>query len=172
MAERSLGETLSRAATQIEALGRTTAAVVKAHLSKDGARIGVSLALFAAALVAVIGMVPLLTLALVWGLVDLGLRPWAAHLITAGVALAVAFGLALAGKALVKKAGSSLGQSAAAVKGSLAALRGGGDSGGQPDGATRTGTPNGAAGTTPAPAHPKTADEAADQTAGPAATAP
>jgi hypothetical protein len=124
MADRSLSQTLARAAEQVGGLCATTVEVVKAQLAKDGSRLGAGLALFAVALVAALGSIPLLVLSLVWGLCELGLLPWAAHLVAAAASLLAAALLALAGKSVVKKAAASLGQSAQTVKDSLAALKG------------------------------------------------
>ncbi|MDR1393394.1 MAG: phage holin family protein [Bifidobacteriaceae bacterium] len=124
MANQSLGQTLSQALQQIKQLARTTAAFAKARLSKDGSRLGTGLALLTGALVAVASLVPLLILALVWGLVELDIRPWAAHLITAGLVALAAVALALGSKALLKRVAASIGQTAALISQSVAALGG------------------------------------------------
>ncbi|MDR1117684.1 MAG: phage holin family protein [Bifidobacteriaceae bacterium] len=124
MAEQNLIDTLGHAMRQVGALFKTTADVVKARLGIDGTRLGLGVALFAAALVLVLGVIPLLVLALVWGLVQLGLWPWAAYLVTAGVAVLAAAGLALVGKRVLQRAAAGIGETAGLVKDSIAALGG------------------------------------------------
>jgi hypothetical protein len=124
MEKPTLGETLIGAYRQVSDLFSTTFAVAKARLEGSGSRIGFGIALLAAALAFVLGVVPLVTLALVWGLVALGLPAWAAYLIVAALGLLIAVGLFFWGKALLKRAASLVGQTATLVKDSLAALGG------------------------------------------------
>ncbi|MDR2565219.1 MAG: phage holin family protein [Bifidobacteriaceae bacterium] len=135
MAKNKLGVAIAEALSQIGALYRTTVELAKAQLSKDGTRLGMGLALLVAALVAIAALVPLLVLAFVWGLIALGIWPWAAYLITAGVALVVAAGLAVAGRALLKKAAASIGATTSMIKDSLGTLKG--EPGGNVDGTAR-----------------------------------
>ncbi|MDR2382170.1 MAG: phage holin family protein [Bifidobacteriaceae bacterium] len=124
MAEQGLGATLRRAAEQVSGLAKITGEVVKAQLAKDGTRLGVGLALIALAAVFLLGVVPLLVFALVWGLVQLGLQPWAAYLITAGLVLVLGAILALAGRSLLKRAAGAISETTETIKGSIAALGG------------------------------------------------
>jgi hypothetical protein len=110
--------------TESRALIADVAALVKAQLHADGGKVAGGTAMFVAALACVAGVVPLLILALVWGIVALGLPAWAAYLIVAGVVILVAVGLALAGKALFKSAAKSSKQTIEQVKTSIAALKG------------------------------------------------
>ncbi|MDR1189330.1 MAG: phage holin family protein [Bifidobacteriaceae bacterium] len=144
MAKSTLGAAASEALTQVRALSRTTADLVKAQLSQDGTRLGAGVALLGGALVTALGVVPLLVLAIVWGLIALGVWPWAAYLITAGVVLVAAAGLAAAGRSLLKRAAASIGRTTAMVKDSLDALKGEAD-GPRPDGQeprSKSGTEN------------------------------
>ncbi|MDR2348661.1 MAG: phage holin family protein [Bifidobacteriaceae bacterium] len=124
MADQPLSETLRRACEQVATLSRTTVELVKGQLSRDRAKIGAGAGLFAVALVLALGVIPLLVLALVWGLVEAGLPAYVAYLITAAAALLLAALAALAGRAIIKQAAASVGETVAAVKESLAALRG------------------------------------------------
>ncbi|MDR1633979.1 MAG: phage holin family protein [Bifidobacteriaceae bacterium] len=124
MAKNKLGAAIAEALSQVGALYRATVELAKAQLSKEGSRLGLGLALIVAALVAVAGVTPLLVLAFVWGLIALGIWPWAAYLIAAGVALVAAAGLAVAGRALLKKASAAIGQTTDMIKASLDALKG------------------------------------------------
>jgi hypothetical protein len=144
MATNNLGATVAEAFKEIGALGRATVELIKARLSQDGTRLGLGLALLACALVAILGLPPLVVLAFVWGLIALGIWPWAAYLIAAGLSLILAAGLAVAGRSILKKAAASLGQTAHLVKGSLDALKGVPDRTGEGDRAasdTTTGPP-------------------------------
>ncbi|MDR1442139.1 MAG: phage holin family protein [Bifidobacteriaceae bacterium] len=124
MAKNALGTAISEALSQISALYRTTAELAKAQFSKDGTRLGLGLALLGCALVGVLGVVPLLVLALVWGLIALGIWPWAAYLITAGAVLLAAAGLAVSGQAILKRTAASIGRTTQMIKDSLATLKG------------------------------------------------
>ncbi|MDR0365554.1 MAG: phage holin family protein [Bifidobacteriaceae bacterium] len=124
MAKNSLSAQLAETLKQVSALASATKAAVQAELSKDGRRLGIGSALIGCALVAALGLPPLLILAFVWGLVALGLPPWAAYLIAAGVILLLAAVFGLAGGRLLKLAARSIGKTAAMIKDSLAALQG------------------------------------------------
>jgi hypothetical protein len=82
------------------------------------------LALLACALIALLGLPPLLILAFVWGLIALGIWPWAAYLIAAALALVMAAGLAVAGRASLKKGAASFGRITAMIKESFSAIKG------------------------------------------------
>jgi hypothetical protein len=124
MAEQNLIDTFAHALRQIGDLFRTTVSVVKAQLRQDGAKLGTGLALMACALVFLLGVIPLLVLALVQGLIELEIPPWAAYLIVAGAVVLIATGLAAAGRLLIKRAAASLGETAGLVKGSITSLGG------------------------------------------------
>ncbi|MDR0594739.1 MAG: phage holin family protein [Bifidobacteriaceae bacterium] len=127
MATNTLGGAAAEALREVSALYRTTAELAKAELSRTGVNLGLGLALITGAVAAVAGIVPLLVLAFVWGLVALGIWPWAAYLIAAGVVLLAGAGLAVAGRSLLKRATAAVGRATALIKGSLDALKAEGD---------------------------------------------
>ncbi|MCL1897797.1 MAG: phage holin family protein [Micrococcales bacterium] len=124
MTTRPLSAIVSDVRTRAKAVTEQTSQLVKAQLRKDGGRIATGSGLIVAALAAVCIVPPLLLVALVLGLVAMGIWSWAACLIVAGAALALAVGLALAAKSIFMRLGKSTHQTIEQVKGTMAAFRG------------------------------------------------
>jgi hypothetical protein len=115
---------LARALNQASEVYHSTVELAKAQASKGAAKLALSLGLLGAGLVVALGVLPLLLLALVWGLVAAGLPAWGAYLIVAGVAVLLAAIMVLIGVRLIKRASVHLGKGAAVVKGSVSAVLG------------------------------------------------
>jgi hypothetical protein len=124
MADNSLGSHLAQAVKDVRALAGATARAAKAELAKGGGRFAAGLAWFACALVAILGLPPLLILAFVWGLVALGIWPWAAYLIAAGVVMLAAVALILIGRRAFKRGAQAVSRATAVVGASFDALTG------------------------------------------------
>lgn len=100
--ERSLGTIFKELAEELSTLVRSEVALAKLEIRQSVMAMGIAGAMFAAAaFVSIFAMAFIFTtIALV--LIALGLMPWAATLIVAGLLLAVAAVLALIGKSKMK----------------------------------------------------------------------
>jgi hypothetical protein len=121
---KSLTQTLSETWAQASALVTSTIALVKAQWNKDKAKLGAGSGLLGGALLFVLAVPPLLVLAFVWGLIALGIWPWAAYLIAAAFFLLVAGACFAAAKKILKGATESTKRTMAVAKDSLYALAG------------------------------------------------
>jgi uncharacterized membrane protein YqjE len=88
--EPSIGDLVSQAIQDVTQLVRCELALAKLELRKDARRLGLAVALLAIAAFAGCLILVMLCWALAYGLVALGIYPWAAFLIVAGVLLLMA----------------------------------------------------------------------------------
>jgi uncharacterized membrane protein YqjE len=88
--EPSIGDLVSQAIQDVTQLVRCELALAKLELRKDARRLGLAVALLAIAAFAGCLILVMLCWALAYGLVALGIYPWAAFLIVAGLLLLLA----------------------------------------------------------------------------------
>jgi uncharacterized membrane protein YqjE len=88
--EPSIGDLVSQAIQDVTQLVRCELALAKLELRKDARRLGLAAALLAIAAFAGCLILVMLCWALAYGLVALGIYPWAAFLIVAGLLLLLA----------------------------------------------------------------------------------
>ena len=87
--EQSLGDLVALAAKDVSQLVRSEIALAKSELRGDAKRVGLAAALGVVALFTACLLLILLSIALAYGLVALGIWTWAAFLIVAGACLLV-----------------------------------------------------------------------------------
>lgn len=105
MTERTIGQLVADATSDVQEIVRAEIALAKAELRQDAKRGGVAAGLFGAAGYLVLLASVVLTVAAGYGLVAAGLAPWLAFLVL-GVALVLLAGLlALVGRSQVRKVG-------------------------------------------------------------------
>ncbi|HEY1623997.1 MAG TPA: phage holin family protein [Streptosporangiaceae bacterium] len=92
--EQSLGDLVALAAKDVSQLVRSEISLAKSELRGDVRRVGLAAALGAVALFTVCLLLILLSIALAFGLVALGIWTWAAFLIVAGACLVLIAGAA------------------------------------------------------------------------------
>jgi|ERR1700678_20058 hypothetical protein len=92
--EQSLGDLVALAAKDVSQLVRSEIALAKSELRGDAKRVGLAAALGVVALFTACLLLILLSIALAYGLVALGIWTWAAFLIVAGACLLVIGGAA------------------------------------------------------------------------------
>ncbi|MDR1152105.1 MAG: phage holin family protein [Bifidobacteriaceae bacterium] len=144
MANRPIGELAEAVQDDVTAIVGDISQLAKAELGRDGAKIAVALGAFLAAGAGVVLALILLSIVVAEILISVGLLPWAAYLIDAGIVLVVAAALALTGKTVLSKI-SGPRRTMRAIRGLTAAFVGRG-----PDHPTRsdnggTGAPEAAA---------------------------
>ncbi|MBE1532237.1 phage holin family protein [Actinomadura algeriensis] len=101
--DKSLGELVALASSNVSDLVRAEMELAKMELKSDAKKGAISGAMFTiAALIAGI-IVILLSISLAFGLIALGIWPWAAFLIVAGVYLLLALVLGFIGQRLIRK---------------------------------------------------------------------
>ena len=101
--DKSLGELVALASSNVSDLVRAEMELAKMELKSDAKKGAISGAMFTiAALIAGI-IVILLSISFAFGLVALGIWPWAAFLIVAGVYLLLALVLGFIGQRLIRK---------------------------------------------------------------------
>lgn len=88
--EPSIGDLVSQAIRDVTQLVRCELALAKLELRKDARRLGLAVALLVIAAFAGCLILVMLCFALAYGLITLGIWPWAAFLIVAGVLLLMA----------------------------------------------------------------------------------
>jgi len=96
--ERTLGQLVADATTDISSIVRSEVALAKAEMSADAKRAGLGTGLFAVAGVFAFLSLILLLIAAAYGLVAAGLAPWLAFLIVAVALLLVGAIMVLVGK--------------------------------------------------------------------------
>jgi len=96
--ERTLGQLVADATTDISSIVRSEVALAKAEMSADAKRAGLGAGLFAVAGVFAFLSLILLLIAAAYGLVAAGLAPWLAFLIVAVALLLVGAIMVLVGK--------------------------------------------------------------------------
>jgi len=96
--ERTLGQLVADATTDISSIVRNEVALAKAEMSADAKRAGLGAGMFAVAGVFAFLSLILLLIAAAYGLVAAGLAPWLAFLIVAFALLLVGAILVLVGK--------------------------------------------------------------------------
>lgn len=96
--ERTLGQLVADATTDISSIVRSEVALAKAEMSADAKRAGLGAGLFAVAGVFAFLSLILLLIAAAYGLVAAGLAPWLAFLIVAVTLLLVGAILVFVGK--------------------------------------------------------------------------
>ncbi len=101
--ERSLGQLVADASTDLKAIVKDEIALAKVEVKADVAKGGKGAGLLAAAGLLALYMLGFLLLALAWGLHALWVPLWAGMLITAGVLLVIILVLALLGKSALNK---------------------------------------------------------------------
>ncbi len=103
MTERTLGQLVADATTDVQEIVRAEIALAKAELRQDAKRGGVAAGLFGAA--GYLGMLAsvVFTIAAGYGLTEAGLAPWLAFLIIGVVFLVVAGTLVLVGRSQALK---------------------------------------------------------------------
>lgn len=103
MTERTLGQLVADATADVQEIVRAEIALAKAELAQDAKRGGVAAGMFGAAGYLALLASIVLTIAVGYGLVALGLSPWVAFLVL-GVALLLLAGLlALVGRSQIRK---------------------------------------------------------------------
>ena len=103
MTERTLGQLVADATADVQEIVRAEIALAKAELAQDAKRGGVAAGMFGAAGYLALLASIVLTIAVGYGLVELGLSPWVAFLVL-GVALLLLAGLlVLVGRAQIRK---------------------------------------------------------------------
>lgn len=103
MTERTLGQLVADATADVQEIVRAEIALAKAELAQDAKRGGVAAGMFGAAGYLALLASIVLTIAVGYGLVALGLSPWVAFLVL-GVALLLLAGLlVLVGRAQIRK---------------------------------------------------------------------
>lgn len=100
--DKSLGELVAHASTNLSQLVRSEIALAKAELSVDAKKAARGSALFAVALVFFAPVVILLAISMAYGLVGLGIWHWAAFLIVAAAWVLIGAVLSLFGYGRVK----------------------------------------------------------------------
>jgi Putative Actinobacterial Holin-X, holin superfamily III len=103
--ERTLGQLVAQASQDVSGLVRAELALAKAELKVDVANGAVGAGLFAVAAGLVGLAVVLLSVAAAYGLVAVGLPPWAGFTVVAGLYLLFALILALVGRARLRRVG-------------------------------------------------------------------
>jgi len=96
--ERTLGQLVADATTDISSIVRSEVALAKAEMSADAKRAGLGAGMFAVAGVFAFLSLILLLIAAAYGLVAAGLAPWLAFLIVAVLLLVIGAILVLVGK--------------------------------------------------------------------------
>ncbi len=105
MTERTLGQLVADATSDVQEIVRAEIALAKAELKQDAIRGGVAAGMFGAA--GYLGLLAsiILTIAAGYGLTEAGLAPWLAFLILGVALLLVAGILVLVGRSQVSKVG-------------------------------------------------------------------
>lgn len=101
--ERSLGQLVADASTDLKAIVKDEIALAKVEVKADVAKGGKGAGLLAGAGLFALYMLGFLLLALAWGLHAAGLSVWLGMLITAGVLLVITLILALMGVSALRK---------------------------------------------------------------------
>lgn len=101
--ERSLGQLVSDATTDLQTIVRNEVALAKAEVSRDVKHAGKGGAMLAVAAVIALFALHLLLFAAAWGLVAAGLDAWLAFLIVGVVLVIIALALAVMGKKAMQK---------------------------------------------------------------------
>ena len=96
--ERTLGQLVADATTDISSIVRSEVALAKAEMSADAKKAGLGAGMFAVAGVFAFLSLILLLIAAAYGLVAAGLAPWLAFLIVAVLLLVIGAILVLVGK--------------------------------------------------------------------------
>lgn len=96
--ERSLGQLVSDATSDLQTIVRSEVALAKAEVSRDAKHAAKGVAMLAVAGVFALYFLTLALFAAAYGLTEAGLQTWAAFLIVAGVLLIITLVLALIGK--------------------------------------------------------------------------
>ena len=122
VSEPSIGDLVSQAIQDVTQLVRCELALAKLELRKDARRLGLAVALLAIAAFAGCLILVMLCWALAYGLVALGIYPWAAFLIVAGVLLLMA-SLAILIVVIKVRGVSGLGKTRQTVQQDLALLK-------------------------------------------------
>lgn len=122
-AEPSLGTLVSEATKELSSLVSTHIELAKAELRNDVKAAAVGGGMFGVAAVLGVLATILLSFALAWGLVELGLEEWAAFLIVGGTYLLIAGLIAFLGMRTLKKVEPPV-ETQRSVKGTVAALKG------------------------------------------------
>ncbi|MDR1428610.1 MAG: phage holin family protein [Bifidobacteriaceae bacterium] len=123
MANRPIRELAGDVQDDVTAIVGDITTLAKAELRRDGSKLGVGLAAFAAAAGGVILALILLSIVIAEVLVALGLMPWAAYLIDVGIVLLIAGALVLVGKTAFGKVTGPT-RTLSAVRGLLTAIGG------------------------------------------------
>jgi uncharacterized membrane protein len=123
MPSQPIGGLVSAIRDDLAAIASDTKTLAKAEFSRDAKKIGLGVGLIAAAGFIATLVILLLVLAVVWGLVALGLAPWAAYLVGAAFFAAIAAAAVLVARSSFKGVGAPK-RTAAAVRDSFAALSG------------------------------------------------
>lgn len=118
----SVGELVSLAITDLTRLIRCEIQLAKVELRADARRVGIAAALTSIAVFTGFLVLVMLCFALAYGLITVGIWPWAAFLIVAGACVLLA-GIALAVVVLKLRRVSGLRRTRASVHSDLAVLR-------------------------------------------------
>jgi len=103
--DRTIGQLVAQASQDVAALVRAEIALAKAEIKQDVTHGAVGGALFAAAAVLAVLAGIMICIAAAYGLVALGLPPWAAFLVVAAAFLLVAALLVLVGRSRMRRVG-------------------------------------------------------------------
>jgi hypothetical protein len=121
--DRPISEILKNVGDDLGRLVRGEIALLKTEVRENTAKIGAGAGLFGGAGVVGLFALQFLLLAVVFGLIDAGIRPWLAAVIVAGVLGIVAAVLAMTGKKKVAGASLAPTETIEQVKTDAAAIR-------------------------------------------------
>ena len=121
--ERTLGQLVADATSDISSIMRSEIALAKAEMSADAKKAGLGAGMFAAAGIFAFLALILLLISAAYGLVAAGLAPWLAFLIVAGVLLFVGVILVLVGKGSVGKLQGKPERAIKSAQDTIAAIR-------------------------------------------------
>src|SRR5665648_228129 len=121
--ERTLGQLVADATSDISSIMRSEIALAKAEMSADAKKAGLGAGMFAAAGIFAFLALILLLISAAYGLVAAGLAPWLAFLIVAGVLLVLGAVLTLVGKSSIGKLKGTPERTIKSAQDTIAAIR-------------------------------------------------